>query len=184
MTASPPRAPRADWKRNHELLLRAAREIVLRDGAEASLEEIARRAGIGSATLHRHFPSRYALLDEVFHNGIAELCTRAEHATTGLDSRAALVDWLADLAAYAAETRGVAEALAANRTTEEPPLGGCHGLIRDVADRLLDAATAAGTLRNAVDLDDLLTLTNAVSFAAGGDAVRARRVFMLAAAGL
>ncbi|WP_083894904.1 TetR/AcrR family transcriptional regulator [Nocardia tenerifensis] len=177
---SPSRAPRADWTRNHEQLLAAAREVVTRDGAEASLEEIARRAGVGSATLHRHFPSRRALLDEVFHHGITELCARAEHIAARADSRTALNRWLEDLAAYATETRGLAEALA----TDTPPVGGCHGLIRRTAAHLLDAATAAGTLTQPVDLDDLLTLTNAVSLAAGGDPHRARRVFRIVAAGL
>ena len=58
---------RADARRNYERILAAAQQAFAAHGADASLEGIARQAGVGSATLHRHFPSRHALLDAVFH---------------------------------------------------------------------------------------------------------------------
>lgn len=184
MPTGTPRAPRADWTRNHALLLAAARDVITRDGADASLEEIARRAGIGSATLHRHFPSRQALLEEVFHEGIAQLCARADDLAATADARTALIGWLEELAVHATETRGLAETLATHRAPAEHPIGGCHGLIRETTAHLLEAAITAGALRGTVDLDDLLTLTNAVSLAADGDSVRVRRLLQLAVTGL
>jgi len=80
---------RADGRRNRERIVAAAVELVGRDGAQASLEEIARRAGVGSATLHRHFPSRRALLEAVFSAGVEHLCARAA-AQPGEDPGAAL----------------------------------------------------------------------------------------------
>lgn len=68
---------RADARRNYEQILAAAEAEVARAGAEASLEEIARQAGVGSATLHRHFPSRQALLEAVFHDRVVALCNQA-----------------------------------------------------------------------------------------------------------
>src|SRR3954470_24825033 len=76
-TKDPAKSLRADGRRNRELLVAAATELIGRDGAQASLEEIARRAGVGSATLHRHFSSRHALLEAVFRDGVAQLCERA-----------------------------------------------------------------------------------------------------------
>jgi AcrR family transcriptional regulator len=62
---------RADARRNYDRILEAAAAEVARRGADASLEEIARRAGVGSATLHRHFPSRWGLLQAVFQERVA-----------------------------------------------------------------------------------------------------------------
>ncbi|MDT5359088.1 MAG: hypothetical protein QOC69_850, partial [Mycobacterium sp.] len=64
------RPMRADARRNYERLVAQASAVVREAGADASLEEIARRAGVGSATLHRHFPSRGALLEAVFRDRV------------------------------------------------------------------------------------------------------------------
>ncbi|MFC7643282.1 TetR/AcrR family transcriptional regulator [Streptosporangium lutulentum] len=68
---------RADARRNHDRILVAASAAIAQHGAEASLEEIARHAGVGSATLHRHFPSRQALLEAVFRDRVETLCAKA-----------------------------------------------------------------------------------------------------------
>ena len=68
---------RADGQRNRERIVAAASELVARHGASASLEEIAKLAEVGSATLHRHFASRRSLLEAVFREGVALLCERA-----------------------------------------------------------------------------------------------------------
>ncbi|MBU2669687.1 TetR/AcrR family transcriptional regulator [Actinoplanes bogorensis] len=103
---------RADARRNYEQILAAAEAEVARAGADASLEEIARRAGVGSATLHRHFPSRQSLLEAVFHDRVVALCDRAHQlAAAGDDPGRALADWLRELAAYGATTRGLAKSL-------------------------------------------------------------------------
>lgn len=71
------RSMRADARRNRDRILAAAGTAIAEHGAEASLEEIARHAGVGSATLHRHFPSRQALLEAVFRDRVEILCAKA-----------------------------------------------------------------------------------------------------------
>ena len=73
----PSARPRADKQRNRDLLLAAAALVFDRDGAHASLEEIAREAGVGSATLHRHFAVRQDLLAAVFHDRVEAFARRA-----------------------------------------------------------------------------------------------------------
>ncbi|TQS42707.1 TetR/AcrR family transcriptional regulator [Cryptosporangium phraense] len=171
---------RADQARNRAALIAAAADVIAVDGADASLEEIARRAGVGSATLHRHFPSRRALWEAVFHDRVVGLCVRAGELS---DDQDGLVTWLGELAAYSASARGLALAL-----LESP--GGiaaedtCHGLMRDAAGGLLERATAAGTVRPGVDVDDLLRLVSAISFATEGDEPGAARLLDLAVRGL
>ncbi|MFD0664399.1 helix-turn-helix domain-containing protein [Thermocatellispora tengchongensis] len=72
------RPRRADARRNYELLLAAATAVIAEEGPDASLNEIARRAGVGPGTLYRHFPTRDALLAAVFQGRLAALCARAE----------------------------------------------------------------------------------------------------------
>ncbi len=178
---TPARSQRQDWQRNHERLLAVAAQVVAKDGFEASLEEIARRAGIGSATLHRHFPSRHALLEEIFHDGVDRLCRRADDLAG--EPSTGLTRWLEELAIYSAETRGLAASLIAER----PDLAvthGCHGQLLDTAQELVRRACAAGAVRPDVSATDLLTITNAVSLVSEGDPDSARRLIRLAVDGV
>ncbi|GAA2301466.1 MULTISPECIES: TetR/AcrR family transcriptional regulator [Streptomyces] len=169
---------RADRRRNRERLLAAAAEIVARDGASASLEEIARRAGLGSATLHRHFSSREALLAEVFHEGVERLAVRGRelNETVGGDG---LAVWLEELTRYTATTRGLAVSL---RPTEAD--SSCHGVLADVAADLAATAVGAGRLRPEVTVDDLLALANGIAIRAEGDPELATRLLRMAINGV
>ncbi|MYV55588.1 helix-turn-helix domain-containing protein, partial [Streptomyces sp. SID3212] len=82
---------RADARRNYERILAEAEKEVAAHGADASLEQIARTAGVGSATVRRHFPGRRALLEAVFHERIEVLCARARELADAPDARAALL---------------------------------------------------------------------------------------------
>lgn len=180
---SPTRTLRADGRRNRERLIAAAATLIRRDGAQASLEEIARNAGLGSATLHRHFPSRHALLDAVFREGVEQLCEHAR-AQPGLDPAIELDTWVEDTTAYIADNRGLGIAL----------LGGPEGVTADevcVTDRLIDElqvlverAAAAGVLRAGVTAQDLMTLMNAIATATEKESATARRLVRLALAGI
>ncbi|MBL7260554.1 TetR/AcrR family transcriptional regulator [Paractinoplanes lichenicola] len=195
---------RADARRNYEQILAAAEAEVARAGAEASLEEIARRAGVGSATLHRHFPSRQALLEAVFHDRVAALCTQAHDLAAGLtpqpvaptspppaalsspppvgggsaDAGQALTGWLRSLASYGAVTRGLAKSLLGG--VQNPTASTCEAMLVEAGNELLRPAQAAGAVRPEVTIIDLLTLVNAVSLATEGspdaDAEAARLV--------
>jgi len=170
--------PRADWRRNRERLLAAAGAVVARDGASASLEEIARRAGLGSATLHRHFPTREALLTEVFHQGVARLAARGRELHEAVGG-SGLAIWLEELTRYTAVTRGLAISL---RQTQSE--GSCHGLLAEVAADLAAAALRAGRLRPQTAVADLLALANGIAIQAQDDPESATRLLRMALTGV
>ncbi|MGW8850089.1 TetR/AcrR family transcriptional regulator [Streptomyces xiamenensis] len=181
-TAGPAR--RADSRRNRARLLEAAEAVIEQDGAQASLEAIARRAGVGSATLHRHFPSRQALLNAVFHEGVERLSRRAQELADTHSPRDAVTTWLDELTTYTSTTRGVTTALMADPEGGIAVEDSCHGLLHSAAARLVADAAEAGVLRDEVTPLDLLTLANALSLASEGDAETARRLLHLALGGV
>ncbi|MFE3546188.1 TetR/AcrR family transcriptional regulator [Nocardia sp. NPDC059177] len=183
MATSGPRPQRADWQRNHEQLVATATKLIARSGAQVSFEEVARRAGVGSATLHRHFPSRRALLEEVFHDVVERLRRRGDELSAG-DPRTGLFTWLEELTISAAETRGLTVALEACADDVASPGDSCHGMVREATVSLMDRALAVDALRPEVAPDDLLTLVTAISLVAEGDSAAARRLLRLALDGV
>jgi AcrR family transcriptional regulator len=174
---------RADGQRNRELLVAAATELIRRDGAQASLEEIARRAGVGSATLHRHFASRRALLEAVFREGVAQLCERAE-AKPGAEPGSELAAWLEELTVYSATHRGLATALLAVPDAPTPEEICCTDMVRKVLDVLVVRASSAGVLHEGASTDDLMRLANAIAVANENDPTSAKRLIRLALSGV
>src|SRR5213083_2740800 len=102
---------RADARRNYERLLAAARAAFAEHGVDASLDDIARSAGVGPGTLYRHFPTRQALLERVLQEAQGVLVAAAEADADLADPHAALVSWLRRLADHSMSFRGLAEAL-------------------------------------------------------------------------
>jgi AcrR family transcriptional regulator len=163
------RALRADARRNRELIVTAAEELFLRDGANASLEEIARRARVGSATLHRHFPTRKILLETVYFDHVKELSDAAESLAAGHDPAEALIGWLRLVDARATVNNGLAAAMAADEDDGIPgSLQSCHAMIAAAGGALLERAIGSGTVRSDVDIRDLLGLVNALARAGAG----------------
>ena len=101
------RPKRADARRNYEKVLAAAREAFAEGGESTSLEEIARRAGVGIGTLYRHFPNRQALLEAVYVDEVEELC-RSAAELDGADPWEALNGWFERFVAYLATKRALA----------------------------------------------------------------------------
>lgn len=189
MVESAVRKPlRADARRNYERIVAMAEEAFAAHGVDASLEEIARRAGVGSATLHRHFPSRRRLLEAVFHDRVEALCARArEHARTS-GPGPALFAWLRDLNAYAEASRGLAASLL--RDGRDADLlerdGGCAATITVAAGELLEHARRARAVRPDVRAEDLVALVSAISLATEEhpDEAQAGRLLDIAIAGV
>ncbi|MEI9939027.1 MAG: helix-turn-helix domain-containing protein [Pseudomonadota bacterium] len=179
----PAKALRADGRRNRELLVAAATELIRRDGAQVSLEEIARRAGVGSATLHRHFASRRALLEAVFRDGVAQLCARAT-AQPGAEPAAELINWLEDLTVYTANNRGLATALLAGPDGLAPEEICCTEMVREVLDVLVVRASSVNALHENATTSDLLLLANAIAVATENDPTSASRLLRLALSGI
>ncbi|MCP3063735.1 TetR/AcrR family transcriptional regulator [Myxococcus sp. K38C18041901] len=174
---------RADGRRNRERIVTAASELVARDGAQASLEEIARRAGVGSATLHRHFPTRQALLEVVFREGVAQLCAMAS-AQPGRNPAAELAAWLEEVTVYTATHRGLAAALLAGPEGLVPEELCCTDMLLGVLSGLVARASSVGAIHASATAEDLLRLANAIAVANEQDAPTARRVLRLALLGI
>ncbi|MGW6636799.1 TetR/AcrR family transcriptional regulator [Streptomyces cyaneofuscatus] len=182
---------RSDARRNYSRILAVAEAEVARHGAAASLEQVARTAGVGSATVRRHFPTRQALLEAVFQERIQALCQRADELTRADDSRAALLDWLHDLVRYAVSARGLADALTYEPPTDAPadPSGGhsCGAVLEAAATPLLRRALRDEAVRPGVTFHDLITLAVGIALATehhAEPAVQADRLFTLTVEGL
>lgn len=166
------RQPRADALRNRERIVAAAREAYAEAGPEASLNEIARRSGVGPGTLYRHFPSRAALLTAVLKDRIDALCGRAEEliaADSTHSADEALDDWLRAFLAHARVHHGLGGALMVEELEAPDGLGfDCHQRIRDTATSLLTRAQNEGTARKDLLPADMVQLVVGIALSAPG----------------
>jgi AcrR family transcriptional regulator len=175
----PARPRRADARRNYELLLAAAKEVFDEHGAGAPLDDIARRAGVGNATMYRHFPTRRDLIIAVYADEVTELCAEGETLLHGTSPRDALYGWLRAFIAHIATKRELALALADDRSGERSELfGHWHQAMHSTASALLDRAQRAGTIRADLGVSDLLWLANGIALS-GADTVQADRLLHL-----
>ncbi|KKD05072.1 TetR family transcriptional regulator [Streptomyces sp. WM6386] len=178
---------RADARRNYDRLLAEARAAFAAHGAEASLEDVARRAGVGIGTLYRHFPNRNALLSAVFEDAVNDLLARASELRRSPEPCAALVTWLREMITQASEYRGLARALMSVGHDDTSALARCSDPIREAGGALLARAQDAGAVRQDVAIGDLLQLTHAIALAAeetSSDPDLADRLLMLTLRGL
>lgn len=152
---------RADAQRNRERLLAAAEEVFLERGAEASMEDVAKRAGVGIGTLYRRFPTRESLLAAAYSACFLSLAA-ASHARAGtLDPLAALRAYLQDLVVHTSVYRGLAASLGAMLQSGTP---GCEAAGKE-GRQLLRLAQKAGVVRRDVSFDDLVAVAMATSLA-------------------
>jgi AcrR family transcriptional regulator len=164
--ATPARPMRADARRNHDRLLSEARASFATHGTDASLEDIARRAGVGIGTLYRHFPNREALMNAVFQEALTALLARSQELERADLPCTALVEWLGSIVTHAGEYRGLAQAFMSASGNDTSALTPCHAPLRRAGARLLARAQSNGSVRADVSIDDLLQLTNAIALAA------------------
>ncbi|OLV18879.1 TetR/AcrR family transcriptional regulator [Deinococcus marmoris] len=149
-----PKALRADARRNRELLLVTARTLFAEGQGELRLDEVARRAGVGTGTLYRHFESREALIEAVYRQEIERLCASADALLTTKPADQALAAFLGHLVDYAADNRGLATALSTSLSgspsTEAHSLSEPGPLLQALT-RLLEAGALQKCLRADVD---------------------------------
>ncbi|MFE4592597.1 TetR/AcrR family transcriptional regulator [Streptomyces laurentii] len=157
---------RADARRNHERLLAQARTAFTEQGTDASLEDIARRAGVGIGTLYRHFPTREALLGAVFQDARDALLRHSAELAGHPDPCEALGRWLRALVAHASEYRGLSIALMSASGDRDSALSSCREPLREAGTVLMARARTAGAVRADVAIGDLMQLTNAIALAA------------------
>jgi AcrR family transcriptional regulator len=168
---------RADAQRNRERLLAAAETAFNAQGAGASLDDIAKAAGVGNATLYRHFPTRAKLLEAVYDQRIAELCAAAAELGQPAAPARALHKWLRAVVAHVTDRRVLTDAfLTANEgpaDIEPAQFAAWHNALFDAGRPLLAAAQNAGTARRDVDIAELLALVTGVARA--GNPAQAER---------
>ncbi|MEU0243756.1 helix-turn-helix domain-containing protein [Streptomyces sp. NPDC006235] len=182
------RTMRADARRNYERLLNVAVEAFAEHGEGASLDDIAKRAGVGSGTLYRHFPTRHALLEAVYLDRVEAIAARADELAAELPPGEALGEWLYELGAGMVRMRGLRALLGPAVTQSGSTVAtACGDSVRSAAGRLVRAAQEEGTLRRDVDPIDVLRLAHGVSTAAelaDGEGGHIRRYLALLTEGL
>ncbi|MDQ1495173.1 MAG: hypothetical protein QOG69_1656 [Actinomycetota bacterium] len=155
---------RADAKKNYDRLLAVGRDVVTEQGAEASLRDVARRAGVGLGTLYRHFPTREALLESLLRTNVDELTAQAADRETSSTPEDALVSWLRDCVALTHEYRGVAALLTAAIDDPESALHASCVALHDAGTRALERAQVADMARADIDGTDLFALVAALAW--------------------
>jgi AcrR family transcriptional regulator len=142
---------RADARRNREAILRAARAVFAHKGADAQIDDVARRAKVGVGTVYRHFPTKDALLDALVRERFCAICAMADEALAGADAWESFRELIWRSAELNAADRGFCDAVANQDTTS---LVAECGLMERV-ERLMARARAQGAMRADATTDDL-----------------------------
>src|SRR6204780_2113065 len=150
------RKPRADAIRNRERVLEAAKAVFSAGGPDASLEAVARRAGVGIGTLYRHFPTRESLFEAVYRREVQQLGELAEQLKSEAAPTEALRRWLRSNVEFVATKKGMsaALALAVHRSSELSAYS--FARLTEAVGALLDRAIAAGEIRADISPEDVL----------------------------
>jgi AcrR family transcriptional regulator len=184
---SPPavRKPRADAQRNRERILEVARLAFTRDGAEPTMDEIGRQAGIGAGTLYRHFPTREALIEAVYRSAVEKLAGAGERFSASLTPLEALRAWMFLFIDHVAEKKLILPAMESVPGGSARLMEGARGLIHGEFVRLIRRAIESGDLRRDVDPDDLVRALIGVFYttALPGWEASARRIVEMLIAG-
>jgi AcrR family transcriptional regulator len=177
------RPQRADARRNRARVLEVAYRTFAAEGLGVPVHEIARRAGVGTGTVSRHFPTKEALFEAILRSRVAVLMDRAEALAGAADAGTAFAELFAELVEEGAANRGLAEALAGagfDLDTFDPE----HDMMGAVG-RLLQRAQRAGAIRSDVDAADVKALlVGCLSHRDGADPAVRRRIVAVACAGL
>ena len=176
---------RSDARRNRDAILAAALEA-LSESPDASLNAIARRAGVANATLYRHFPTRGALVLASYEYEVSRVVGEADSLLRRYAPIDALGRWVESLARYAVTKHGLADALREATRPGSDLHSETYGSIVAALDRLLQANIAAGTLRPDLDAEDvILALAGLWQLDPAGDwQAQARRIYAIVLRGL
>jgi AcrR family transcriptional regulator len=150
------RKPRADAVRNRERVLEAAKAVFNAGGPEASLEAVAKRAGVGIGTLYRHFPTREDLFEAVYRREVEQLSELAEQLKNARDPVDALRRWLRSNVEFVATKKGMSAALALTFQSSSELAAFSMDRLTKAIGSLLDRAVAAGQMRGDISPQDLL----------------------------
>ena len=144
----PARKPRADAVRNRDRVLEAAKTVFSAGGADASLEAVARTAGVGIGTLYRHFPTREALFEAIYRREVQQLADLAERLKEEAEPVEALRQWMRSIVKFVATKRGMTAALALAADKSSDLVSSSFVRLTTAVGSLLERAVAAGEIRN------------------------------------
>jgi AcrR family transcriptional regulator len=164
------RRPRADAQRNRERILEVAKEAFTRSGANVSLDDVAKQAGVGAGTLYRHFPTRDALLEAVYRSEVGKLAAAEREFSKAMAPIEALRAWMLLFVDYIAAKQIIAPALNTMVGGPSKVFQATGGQVKDAIGALVKRAVESGDLRPDVEpLDLLRALVGVSNVAMGGD---------------
>jgi AcrR family transcriptional regulator len=175
---------RADARQNRARLITAATEAFAAKGADAPMEDIARRAGVGIGTLYRHFPSRLDLQAAVFRTQVRDICDQGEALTQTDSPGPAFAAWTRALAAYLVTKRGLSRTLIDAVGVESELITSCWTIMRETTERLLLSAQQAGVIRSDVTGLDVMRLVHGVAVSSEKDPDRTSHLLSITLDGL
>lgn len=165
MVGQSPRKLRADAQRNYDTIVATARQVFSESGANASLDEIAKRAGVGPGTLYRHFPSRGDLHRAVLQDWMAEVQAEGDRIAAIDDPERALNEWLHRYVGYKNFFRGLHEALLeVPGDSDHSGLTECKATLAGISARIIERAKAAGLVRPEVEPVTVCQLVSGIAF--------------------
>ena len=186
MTDTDARVPRADAARNRDMLLAVATRVFASSEAEPSMRAIAREAGVGIATLYRHFPTRESLVDAVYHDQVERLTVGARELLEQLPPAEAMRRWMDLFGDWLMTKHGMIDTLLAMIESGEIALAHTRAELLDVITTILEAGRAAGDLRPDVTAEDIAASLIGIFTVAGkpGQRPQADRLLNLLSDGL
>jgi len=177
------RPKRADARRNYAKVLAAAREAFAEGGESTSLEEIARRAGVGIGTLYRHFPNRQALLEALYVEEVGEVCRSASELGDG-DPWEALNTWFERFIAYLATKRALAHELLDYLDKDAELFKVCRASLWESGGPLLERAQEDGVVSKDVDFGEVMQMVMGIGKIPTNDPAQTDRILRVALDGL
>jgi AcrR family transcriptional regulator len=155
---------RADARRNYDKILAAARQAFTEHGSTASLDDIAKRAGVGPGTLYRHFPTRDALLDALMRNWVERIRSDSrEVIESGEPAELALATWFTKFVGHVGLYRGAAAKFVSAMDDETSPIYRKCQILNAANDEVIAYAAAQGALRDGVDSREVMRLVTGVA---------------------
>jgi AcrR family transcriptional regulator len=183
-TVSAGRPMRADARRNYDRLVTAGREAFRENEGNTTLEQIAKRAGVGIGTLYRHFPTRLALMEAVYSDEVDDLGAAAERLTEEAEPWNALVAWLRLFLLYAATKRSLFHEISDEIGKDAALLTHSREVVQNSARAVLSRAQEAGVARADVESGDVTRLVGGCTMMPGGTDEQQERILQLVLAGI
>jgi AcrR family transcriptional regulator len=177
------RPQRADARRNYEKLIAVARDVFAEDGVSATLDDIARRAQVGPATLYRHFPTRQHLLEAVYLEEVQAI-SRSAADLADLPPWDALVQWLHEFVRYAATKRALADEMLTSIDRDAEVFQACRAALTAAGDALVERAQAARVVRPDANFMDIARLLGGIAAIKGVEPDEVERLLDIVLDGL